>query len=169
MLNNVLNSTSTGLLQKLAEFGERRHAVLSKNLAHIETPNYKTRDLPVAAFENALAAAVRAQGGAVQGGNSSVPTPSVVTPTASSVSSWMAGSLPNATPSTTVSMESLFPQELFQEVESDPKNVTFQDGGNRSVEREFMELRKNLMLQQFAVQLMTSQFAMMQTVISERA
>ena len=162
MLNNVLNSSSMGLLQKVAEFGERRHEVLSKNLAHIETPNYKTRDLPVEEFERALALAVRAQEQ-----SSSGVKPYVTTPTAGNVSEWTVRS--PSVGSQPADLNSLFPQELFQEVESDPKNVTFQDGGNRSVEREFMELRKNLMMQQFAVQLMTSQFGMMQTVISERA
>jgi len=162
MMNNLMDSSSMGLLQKVAAFGERRHEVLSKNLAHIETPNYKTRDLPVAEFERALASAVRAHREAASGSRASVMTPTAVSSAqGAAVSGAVSTSIPD--------LDSLFPEQLFREVESVPGNLTFQDGGNRSVEREFMNLRKNLMMQQFAVQLMTSQFGMLQAVISERA
>jgi len=162
MMNNLMNSSSMGLLQKVAAFGERRHELLSKNLAHIETPDYKTRDLPVAKFERALASAVRAQQEAASGSRSYSTAPTAATAAdATGLAPAVRTSIPD--------LDSLFPEELFREVESDPRNLTFQDGGNRSVEREFMELRKNLMMQQFAVQLMTSQYGMLQAVISERA
>jgi flagellar basal-body rod protein FlgB len=49
------------LLEQLAAFTERRHEVLTGNIANISTPDYKTRDLPVAKFQEALQQAVTNQ------------------------------------------------------------------------------------------------------------
>lgn len=142
MLQNVLNTTTTPLLAKTAEFAERRHGVLVENIAHINTPGYKVRDLPVDAFEQAIGTAVTLQ---------------------RTCSPGYAGEL-----STAEQIEQLFTPELKQAQESAGSRLTFQDAGNRSVEREVMEMTKNVMLQNLAVQLMTAQMNQLQAVISER-
>jgi flagellar basal-body rod protein FlgB len=57
---SIIDGTTVPLLEKVAIFGERRNLVLASNVANIDTPNYKRRDLPVEAFESALRDAIRA-------------------------------------------------------------------------------------------------------------
>jgi flagellar basal-body rod protein FlgB len=57
---SIVDGTTVPLLEKVAIFGERRNLVLASNVANIDTPNYKRRDLPVGAFESALRDAIRA-------------------------------------------------------------------------------------------------------------
>jgi flagellar basal-body rod protein FlgB len=57
---SIVDGTTVPLLEKVAIFGERRNLVLASNVANIDTPNYKRRDLPIEAFESALRDAIRA-------------------------------------------------------------------------------------------------------------
>ncbi len=141
MLQSFFNSTSLPLLEKLAVFGERRHEVLAGNIANVDTPDYKTRDLPVEKFQQALQQAIAQR-------------------------SAMAYAHPNS--SGQENLDAHFPKELFQAVEAAAQNITFQDGGNRSIEHEVMELTKNAMMQNFAIEVMTAQMNLMETVISGR-
>lgn len=132
---SVSPTSSYDLLRQIAIFGERRQQVLTENIANIDTPNYKTRDLDTKAFEAAVREAVLA--GASPGHAASA----------------------SSTP---------FTPDLFLPKVATPGNLTFQDGGNRSIEREVTELTKNLLMQNFAVELMNAQTNLLATVISER-
>jgi len=149
VLKPLFNSKTLPILEKMAAFGERRQEVLASNIANIDTPGYKTRDLPVEAFQEALAEAMH------QLTESKSPTQSV--------------SLGYQQPQdSTANFEDLFPQTLFQASESLPHNVTFQDGGNRSIEHEVMEMTKNAMMQNFVLEILMSQMNDLQSVISEK-
>ena len=127
-------------------FGERRHEVLAGNIANINTPSYRMRDLPVDAFREALKRAVEQQRESVaQSSSSSAAGPIVQTP-----------------------VEDFFPGWLFEAVQAPAKNITFQDANNRSIETQLMELTKNSMMQNFVIELMRTQFSMLQNAISER-
>jgi flagellar basal-body rod protein FlgB len=145
MLGSMTDSTTVGLLEKLAIFGERRQELLAGNIANIDTPEYKPRDLPVADFQQALKDAVSAR----QSSNS--------------LSAGMS-SLSNSSQR----LQQMFPEEMFRAVETQGRNITFQDGATRSIETEVMEMSKNVMMQRFAVELMSAQMGMLQAVISER-
>ena len=132
---NLSGASSYDLLKQLAVFGERRQQVLAENVANIDTPNYKTRDLDTEGFQAALREAVLA---ATSPGHAS------------------AGS------------GSPFAPELFAPRPVASPNLTFQDAGNRSIEREVTELTKNLLMQNFAVELMTAQTQLLAAVIAER-
>ncbi|MCA9020693.1 MAG: hypothetical protein KDA74_11150, partial [Planctomycetaceae bacterium] len=60
-------------------------------------------------------------------------------------------------------------RSLFQAREATPQNLTFQDANNRSVESQMMQMTKNSMMQQFAVEVMMAQLNQLLTVVSERA
>ncbi|GAB4135785.1 MAG: flagellar biosynthesis protein FlgB [Planctomycetaceae bacterium] len=139
----LFDTTSLSLLEKIARFGERRHEVLAGNIANINTPHYRMRDLPVADFREALEKAVITQH------QSAKPTSE------------------NQTVNQT-QPKNLFPETLFKAVEAAPENLTFQDANNRSVEVQMMELTKNNMMQRFAIELMRLQYNMLQTAITER-
>ena len=53
-MSSIFDGTTIPLLEKIARFGDKRHDVLTANVANIDTPNYKRRDLPVEAFQKAL-------------------------------------------------------------------------------------------------------------------
>jgi flagellar basal-body rod protein FlgB len=150
MFNALFDSTPIPLLQKVASFTERRHEVLTGNIANVSTPDYQTRDLPVAAFQEALKEA--AQRLHYAAGESDRPGDGLLDPRS------------------TAALEDLFPSYLFQSVESAaPGSITFQDGNNRNIEAEVMEMTKNSLLQNTAIELMSVQMSRLQAVISERA
>jgi flagellar basal-body rod protein FlgB len=152
MFDRLFDSSTIPLLAKVAAFTERRHEVLTGNIANISTPDYRTRDLPVAEFQAALAEAVsrrKSEGPQGQPGWSY-----------SASAAEMTGTEPAA---------ELFPQSLFRAVEGPPRTLTFQDGNNRSIEQEVMEITKNSMMQGVAIELMNAQMNRLQAVISERA
>ncbi len=132
------------LLEQTAAFGERRQQVLAGNLANIDTPAYRTRDLPVKKFNEALKDQITGR--------------SQIQPTSPS------DQLPLGQVATVKSV----PRELYQAREINAETQSFQDGSNRSIERELTEMTKNAMLQQFSIELMTAQTNLLQAVISER-
>jgi flagellar basal-body rod protein FlgB len=148
MVQSILDTGTFNLLEQMAVFGQRRHQVLVENLAHIDTVGYRTRDLPVAEFQQALREAVSSR---VSGSPPSDP--------------WLADAAAARPPAASTRL----PDALLRAAEAAPRNITFQDGNNRSIEHEAMELTKNLMMQNFAVELMSAQMNLLQAVISERA
>ncbi|MDA1013372.1 MAG: flagellar basal body rod protein FlgB [Planctomycetota bacterium] len=145
MLNGLLQSTTVPLLEKAAAFGERRHEVLVGNLANVETPGYRTKDLPVEDFERALSDAVALR--------HQQQKPSDLGLTSAGHAQ---------------AIDDLFGSDLYHASTNSPKNVTFQDGGNRSIEHEITEMTKNVMRQRMAIDVMNAQMEMLQMVISER-
>jgi flagellar basal-body rod protein FlgB len=133
---SIVDGTTIPLLQKLAIFGERRNTVLAANVANIDTPNYKRRDLPVADFERALRDAVH---GGLARTEYATAGPSALSP------------------------------ELLQPREMGSPSMRFQDNSDRSIEREMMEMTKNLSMQSFAITLLTTQMGMLQAAIREQA
>jgi len=146
MLESLFNSSTIPLLAKTAAFAERRHEVLAGNVANISTPDYRTRDLPVAEFRAALEEAVGRRR----------PVDSSGKP---------AWSFSAGVPASGES----FPQALYQALEAPPKTITFQDGNNRSIEKEVMEITKNSLMQTVAIELMNVQLNRLEAAISERA
>ena len=132
----IVDGTTIPLLEKVAAFGERRSMVLASNVANIDTPNYRRRDLPVQEFERSLREAIH-------GGVSRTEAQS----------SGPAG----------------MPPELMQAREAGSPSLTYQDNSDRSIEREMMEMTKNLSMQSFAVTLLTTQMGMLQAAIREQA
>lgn len=141
MLGNLLNSTNVPLLEQLAQFNERRHEVLAGNIANIDTPEYRRRDLPVSDFQDALSKAISSRREPVVGRYSSPET----------------------------DVNKYFNEGLHVARTADPSNVIFQDGAERSVEADVLTMTKNLMMQNLAVDLMTNHLNLLGSVIREQA
>lgn len=58
MLPGLLNSTNIPALQEVLNFSEARHGVLVANVANVNTPGYRTRDLSVSHFQAKLKEAI---------------------------------------------------------------------------------------------------------------
>ncbi len=140
-MTNPVSTSTLGLLERLAKFTERRHTVLATNVAHATTPNYERRDLDVRGFEQALKQSVddRRRPSALSV-HSSRHTPPV----------------------------DRFSDDLFTARADTQRNVRFHDAGVRSIETEMTELTGNKMLHDFAVEVMNAQFAMLESVVTER-
>lgn len=153
MMQPLLNTTTLPLLKQVARFAERRQEVLAGNIANVDTPGYRARDLPVAEFQQALEQAVRHA------------HPTSLSPGLSSLVMESPGSPGN--PANLV--EELFPESLFQAREpcSQP-GITFQDANNRSLESQFLQMTQNQLLQQFASEVLRQQYDQLQMVIGER-
>lgn len=155
MLQPLLGSTNTTLLKQVARFAERRQEVLAGNIANVDTPGYRTRDLPTAAFQTALQRAVAQS-----------RTPRAVVTDSPGLRQPLSPGMNGASPPR---IEDLFPETLFKAVApTEQPGLTFQDANNRSLEHQFLEMTKNALRQQFAVQVLQGQYDQLQTVISER-
>ncbi|MFQ5734526.1 MAG: flagellar basal body rod protein FlgB [Planctomycetaceae bacterium] len=142
MVESLLSNPAMNLLERVAAFGERRHEVLAGNIANIETPNYRMRDLPVEQFHKALREAVQRH---------------------------RAARTESASQSETAAdVDDDFSSDLLQAAPAEPQNITFQDANNRSLELQVMEMTKNSMMQSFALELIRFQLNSLQSVISER-
>lgn len=150
MFNSLFDSSTLPLLQKIAAFTERRQEVLAGNIANASTPEYQTRDLPLAEFQEKLKAAVAARVTSKQQSG------------AGPAEQW---SFQQASQSDGI--DQALPRELLQAIPVSGQ-FAFQDGNNRSVERDVMEMTKNSMMQSLAIELITSQINRLQAVISER-
>jgi flagellar basal-body rod protein FlgB len=129
-------------LERAAIFGEKRHDVIVGNVANVDTPTYKTRDLDTKSFQKALEAAIEAK--RQPGPPEYFPSHPYLNPKATAINA------------------------LDNPMLAEPRNITFQDGNNRSIEQEMTELSKNIMRQTFLIQVMTAQYSQMEAVIAER-
>jgi flagellar basal-body rod protein FlgB len=58
MLPGLFASTNIPILQQVLNFAQARHGVLAGNIANINTPGYRTRDLSVEVFQQRLREAI---------------------------------------------------------------------------------------------------------------
>lgn len=132
------------VLEKMISFCEQRNRVLANNIANIDTPNYRRRDLDVAEFQSLLAGAIEQRG---------KNNPRVF--------QFEAGK--NVAPS---SLGGVSAQPVIQPPDSD--NPIRLDGNNVNIDREMTELSKNALLHSAMTQILVKEFAMLQTAISEK-
>lgn len=57
-LFNIVGSTATDVLQQTMELAQERQRVLADDVANIDTPGFKMRDIDVGHFEKTLAKAI---------------------------------------------------------------------------------------------------------------
>lgn len=55
----LFNSTTIPVLEQVVDFAQARHGVLAGNLANLDTPGYRVRDLSQSAFEKQLGEAIQ--------------------------------------------------------------------------------------------------------------
>lgn len=156
MIGSFVQPATVPLLKQVAQFNEHRQEVIAANIAKIDTPGYKSRDLPVEAFQQAMKKAVR---------QLNSPSPR----TSQSTSSLLPIQLPSSlnTPETTV--DDLFTDDLFRSQELPSHSLGLQDNGKRNIEHEVMEMTRTLMMQSYAMQMMSSQYDLLESVIAGQA
>ena len=58
MLSGLFQSTMIPVLEQVVNFAQERHEILATNLANIDTPGYRVRDLSTEAFQQHLGRAI---------------------------------------------------------------------------------------------------------------
>jgi flagellar basal-body rod protein FlgB len=138
MIPNLFNTTAIPVLEKVVGFTEARHNVLAGNIANIDTPGYRAQDLSPVQFQSQLREALETR-----------------------------------RENTTVRSAS---SAMTKEEDSDPfaglresmKSLVYHDESDNDLERQVTELTKNQMQYNLAVTIMTNQFRLLQSAISEQ-
>ncbi len=61
MYSSLFDSTSIPVLEQVVNFSQARQNVLAGNIANVDTPGYKTRELSVHDFQNRLKSAIESR------------------------------------------------------------------------------------------------------------
>ncbi len=132
----LFESTTIPVLEQVIGFAQARHGVLAGNVANLDTPGYKTRDLSPELFQERLKEAVDSR--KVSSGHKS---PGEITGDG---------------------------YEDFREVKEAFQSILFHDDSDVAIEKQVAEISKNQSMHNLALTIMTSQFRLLQTAISER-
>lgn len=136
MLPNIFSSTTIPALAEVVNFSQARHGVLVGNMANINTPGYRTRDLSVDTFQQRLKEAIAV----------SQKSGQPLSPGLSNVD----------------------PNDPMRSVRDSLKNILYHDDTNMDMEKQVAEITKNQYMHSLALTMLTDQFQLLQSAISER-
>lgn len=136
MLNEMFAHSPIPVLEQLVNFAQSRHSVLASNVANIDTPGYRTRDLSVNQFQSKLKGAIESRDAQRSGGTSLADVSRV---------------------------------DPFAKVSQNLNGILYHDDGNVGIEQQVAEITKNHMQHNLALTIMSSQFRLLQSAVSERA
>jgi flagellar basal-body rod protein FlgB len=136
MLANLFNSTTIPALGEVINFAQARQTVLAGNIANVNTPGYRLRDLSPTEFQQRLKEAL------AQSQQQNRP-----------ISPGLASSQPG---------------DPLRQVRASLENIVYHDNTNIDLEKQVAEMTKNQLLHNFALTIMTDQFQLLQSAISER-
>jgi flagellar basal-body rod protein FlgB len=148
MIESILQATPFGVVEQMARFAQARHTVLAGNIANLDTPGYRARDLSPELFRRRLAEALMAQrsasamplGGAGQG----------------SAAAWAgAGAGPTHRPG-------------LEHATDDLKSLLRHDENDVGLEQQVAAVAKNQLEHNLALAVMSNQVRLLQAAISER-
>jgi len=135
MLSGLFDSTSIPVLGEVLNFAQARHGVLAGNIANVNTPGYRTRDLSEAAFHERLKVAID------EARRGQPHSPGLVGSEAG---------------------------DPIRNVRASLENLLYHDDTNIDLEKQVAEISKNQLLHNFALTVMTDQFSLLESAISER-
>ena len=143
MLSSMFDSSTIPVLEQVVGFTEARHGVLAGNIANIDTPGYRTRDLSPDLFQERLKEAIESR--------NEPPTPTYALAGESSRSQRTNG------------------YDGMDKVRESMKSILFHDDSDVSLERQITEISKNQAMHNLAISIMSSQFRLLKAAITERA
>ncbi len=147
MLSSIFQSSTIPVLEQVVNFTEARHGVLAGNIANLDTPGYKTRDLSPELFQGQLQKAIETRHQPVT--RSYEPDGSV-----------------SGAPAAQRADRDI---EAFRKVEESMKSILRHDEGDVSMEQQINEMVKNQQQHNLAINIMASQFRLLRAAITERA
>ena len=148
MSQSIFDSTTIPVLEQVIQFAQARHHVLAGNIANLDTPGYRVRDLSVEDFQERLREAIDARHRTRGAGLAE-----------RFVSPGEMGYPGRPAPGREVTMA---------EVARDAETILYHDDSNVGIEHQVTEMVKNQMQHNLALTIMTSQFRLLEAAISER-
>jgi flagellar basal-body rod protein FlgB len=147
MLDAMFNNSTLPMLEQVVSFSQARHGVLAGNIANLDTPGYRSRDLSPAAFQERLKNAIEEQHQAAEAppAYSTPYSPGAPAPEARDV------------------------KRDFAKVTESLGGLLRHDDNNTSMELQISEIAKNHAQHNLALSLMTAQFRLLRAAITERA
>jgi flagellar basal-body rod protein FlgB len=149
MLSSMFDSSALPVLEQVVNFTEARHGVLAGNIANLDTPGYRSRDLSTVEFQTRLKDAVDRRRQAAESGRA--PYPNLGGP-----------SIESGSPRSQV-------QNQLATMTDAVKGMLRHDDNNSSLEHQVSEIAKNQAEHNLALSLMTAQFRLLRAAITERA
>jgi flagellar basal-body rod protein FlgB len=143
MISGVTNAGVLPVLERLVQFTEQRQSLLAANVANLSTPNYRTKDLDIKAFQRQLGEAIDKR----RSDDASGMKPMELEDSG---------------------QVTFAPDRLLVEAVPLNENIVFQDGNNRDLERLMQDVAENVMVHQAGVQMLKNHFDMLRTAIRER-
>ncbi len=123
-------------------FTEARHGVLAGNIANLDTPGYKTRDLSPELFQERLKEAIETKN-------------QPISPTA-------LGDVADLSPTDNAERQEVRQLAAFRKVEDSMKSILRHDGDDVSMEKQVNEIVKNQQQHNLAISIMSAQFRLLQ-------
>lgn len=148
MLSPMFQSSTIPMLEQVINFTEARHGVLAGNVANLDTPGYKTRDLSPELFQDKLKEAIH---------TSREP----LSPTYNA-------ELQGVTSAQTAKRREAKQLAAFQDVKNSMKSILRHDGDDVSMEQQVNEIVKNQQQHNLAISIMSAQFRLLRAAITER-
>lgn len=138
MLTSMFQSSTIPVLEQVVNFTEARHGVLAGNVANLDTPGYKTRDLSPQLFQEKLKQAVETSH--------------------QSFSPTYKSDLLGLTSAQITKQHEAKQLEAFRQVEDSMKSILRHDGDDVSMEQQINEIVKNQQQHNLAINIMSAQF-----------
>lgn len=135
-LSGIIGGKTISALEQTAAFTEARQKVIAENIANVDTPGYRHKQVDAGSFQQALAQALDAS-----------PGDALAKVSSDQVQYNEAGSMvlrPDTEPA---------------------DNVMFHDGTNGQIERDMTEMSRNQILNQVSVDMLRHHYQMLQTAI----
>ena len=133
---SILSANTIPLLEQVIHFTHARHSVLAGNVANMDTPGYRVRDLSVETFQSRLKEAIE----------TSKQQHKELSP----------GLIESKS------------NDPMREVKESMKNILFHDESDVSMEQQVTEISKNQHMHNLAISIMSTQFQMLRSAVSER-
>jgi flagellar basal-body rod protein FlgB len=148
MLSSLFQSSSLPVLEQVVNFTEARHGVLAGNIANLDTPGYKTRDLSPELFQQRLKEAIETKN-------------QPVSPT-------LLGDVADLSPNYAAERHDDEQLAAFGKVKDSMKSILRHDGDDVSMEKQVNEMMKNQQQHNLAIGIMSAQFRLLRAAITER-
>lgn len=140
MVPDIFRGSTLPVLEQVVNFSQARHGVLAGNIANLDTPGYKTRDLSPELFQENLKQAIEESRRPASPGQTAGDSGGVGKQDFDSIA----------------------------KVKDSLKSILRHDGVDVSLEHQIAEISKNHAQHNLAVNLMNTQFRQLRSAISER-
>jgi flagellar basal-body rod protein FlgB len=146
MFDAMFENSTLPMLEQVVTFTQARHGVLAGNIANLDTPGYRSRDLSPKEFQARLQEAIKEH-------HQAAARPTTESPYAKYESTAEPKSVDHG----------------FGKVTDSLKGILRHDDNNTSMEQQVTEIAKNHAQHNLALSLMTAQFRLLRAAITERA